>query len=246
MTQIHDLIRASNAAGEIRKTLLDMVAPGVSPMELEFRAIELCLEMEVIPILKGYKGYPCAICVSVNDVAIHGIPNIIPFRPGDVVSVDIAVRKEKMHADCAGTVIAGLGTSETNNLIDVTNGAFRAGFSILKPDVPINKISQAINSYVRFHEMQVFREFGGHGIGEKLHQPPFIPNYVSAKTELESLKENSVLTIEPIVAMGSSAWVVGEDGWSIRTEDRSFTAHHEDTILIKSDGVFNLTNGEIP
>lgn len=214
--------------------------------EIDAALEHLVLAEGGVPSNKGYRGngpypYPSATCISPNEVVVHGIPGDRKLVLGDVVTVDLGVTVDGMHADAARTWAVGdVMSREDLELIDVCRGALDRAMSVLRPGVRVGEISHAIQSHVEGNGLSVVREFTGHGIGRRYHDEPSIPNYLRASAGPE-IREGQVLAIEPIVVAGSPEIRVLEDGWTVITVDGSRSAQFEHTVLVTDDGNEVLT-----
>lgn len=215
------------------------IKPGMSTYDLDKMAEEFIKSQGGIPAQKGYpsgvKGvpdFPSTLCVSINDEVIHGIPSkkrII--NDGDIVSIDLVVLKNGFHGDSARTHLVGNVSNEARKLVEVTKQAFFEGIKFAKEGNRVGDISFAIHEYVKKFGYSVVREFQGHGIGREMHEEPGIPNYGKPGKGLR-LQAGMTIAVEPMVIQGKSDILELEDGWTIITEDRSLSAHYENTILI--------------
>jgi methionyl aminopeptidase len=215
--------------------LAEKAKEGVSTAQLEEWAEEVIRKNKAIPSFKGYRGYPAAICVSVNEEVVHGIPS--PKRilkEGDVVSIDVGAIYRGYHGDAAITIGIGRITEEAEKLIEVTKGALEAAISVAKAGNRLGDISWAIQSYAEKHGFNVVREYTGHGIGRYMHEEPQVPN-VGTPGKGVLLKPGMTLALEPMVVAGSWEVEVLPDGWTVVTKDKSLAAHFEHTIAI-TDG----------
>ena len=192
-----------------------------------------------IPAQKGYPSgvrgvpnFPGTLCVSVNDVVIHGIPSKdVIIKEGDVVSVDLVVLKNGYHGDAARTFVVGKTSKENQRLIDVTKQAFFEGIKYAKAGNRIGDVCHAIGEYVHSQGYSVVREFQGHGIGKEMHEEPGVPNIGKAGRG-PRLEPGMTICIEPMVIAGKQDIWELDDGWTIATQDGSLAAHYENTILI--------------
>lgn len=226
------------AAGRIlavcRRELAGMVRPGVTGLDLDRRAEEIITGLGGRPAFKGYRGYPAAICVSPNQVVIHGIPNAVPFREGDLVSLDLGVEKDGFYADGAITCPVGEAAPEYRRLLETTRRALELAIDRVAPGVEIDELGRAIEGEARSHGFDVVRSFCGHGIGRQLHQPPEIPNFASGNRF--RLYAGLALAIEPMVNYKSGSVVILDDGWTVMTADGGCSAHFEETVLVTETG----------
>ena len=220
-----------------------IIKPGMSTLELDNLAEKFIKEHGGIPAQKGYPSgvrgvpnFPGTLCISINDVVIHGIPSKdIIINDGDVVSVDLVVLKNGFNGDAARTFLVGKCSKEAQELAAVTKQAFFEGLKMAKPGNRVGDISHAIETYVRSFGFNLVREFQGHGIGKEMHEEPGVPN-IGKPGRGPRLEPGMTICIEPMVIAGrQDIWEL-DDGWTIATQDGSLAAHYENTILI--------TNGE--
>lgn len=224
------------------------IKPGMTTLELDQIAEKKMRSLGATPAQKGYsvgiKGippYPAAICVSVNDEVIHGIPSKHKvIQEGDVVSVDTVAYKNGYNGDAARTFIVGKGSKDAQRLVEVTKQAFYEGIKYAKVGNRVGDISHAIGEFVASKGYSVVREFQGHGIGKEMHEDPGIPNYGKAGRGIR-LEAGMTLAIEPMVIQGKPDILELDDGWTIITEDGSLAAHYENTVLITENGPEILT-----
>ena len=184
------------------------------------------------PRIKGVPPYPAATCISINDEVIHGVPSSKRYiKDGDIVSVDLVALKNGYNGDAARTYMVGNVSKEAKRLVEVTKQAFFEGIKYARKGNRIGDVSHAIGEYVKSQGYSVVREFEGHGIGKEMHEEPEIPNYGKAGRGIR-LEPGMTLAIEPMVIAGKpDIWEL-EDGWTIVTQDGSWAAHYENTILI--------------
>ena len=216
-----------------------IIKPGMSTLELDHLAEKFIKEHGGIPAQKGYPSgvrgvpaFPGTLCVSINDVVIHGIPSKdIIIHDGDVVSVDLVVFKNGYHGDAARTFLVGKCSKEAEELVAVTKQAFFEGLKMAKPGNRIGDISNAVETYVRSFGFNLVREFQGHGIGKAMHEEPGVPNIGKAGRG-PRLEPGMTICIEPMVIAGKQDIWELDDGWTIATQDGSLSAHYENTILI--------------
>lgn len=229
-------------AGKItRETLLEVekyVKPGVTTKELDKIAFNFIVKNNAKPSFLHYGGFPSTICASPNDVVVHGFPDDKPLQEGDIISIDVGACYKGYHGDSARTFAVGKISEEKQKLIDVTRQSFFEGIKGLKAGSTVGDIGAHVQNYVEKHGFSVVRDMVGHGVGKELHEDPSVPNYGYAGLGVK-LKANMVIAIEPMVNAGSYEVVIR--GWSCKTRDGSPSAHFENTILIKEDGVEILT-----
>lgn len=221
---------------EILLTLKEEVKPGKSTYEFEERALELCEKKGVKPAFKGYRGYPYALCISVNEEIVHGMPRKDKIlREGDIVSFDFGVIYEGYYGDAALSVGVGKISELAERLLKTTEEALNLAIEKARIGNKIGDISFAIQSRVEREGFNVIRDFVGHGIGRSLHEPPEVPNY-GRPGRGPKLEAGMVLAIEPMVSAGSWEVEILEDGWTAVTKDRSLACHFEHSIAITSSG----------
>lgn len=216
-----------------------IIRPGMSTLELDNLAEKFIRDHGGIPAQKGYPSgvrgvpdFPGTLCISINDVVIHGIPSKdIIIKDGDIVSVDLVVLKNGYNGDAARTFLIGNCSDEAKELVAVTKQAFFEGLKCAKPGNRVGDISHAVETYVRSKGFNLVREFQGHGIGKKMHEEPGVPNIGKAGRG-PRLEKGMTICIEPMVMAGKEDIWELEDGWTIATQDGSLSAHYENTILI--------------
>jgi methionyl aminopeptidase len=238
--EIQKIKRACVAVAETLRSLQEMVAPDLPVNELERKAEQMAQKKGGVPAFKGYHGYPSSLCVSVNDVIIHGIPSARRLRVGDLVGIDFGILLDGYYGDAAITVPVGQISQEARRLLKTTEEALRKGIAKAIPGNRFGDVSHAIQKHVEENHFSVIREFTGHGIGKQLHEEPSIPNYGKEGTGL-LIEEGMTFALEPMVAVGSFEVEVRADGWTATTKDGSLSAHFEHTIAIRKNGVEILT-----
>ena len=226
--------RAGEITAAARALAGEMVRPGVTTHEIDSAVEQFIRKQGAVPSFLHYNGYPASACVSVNDEVIHGIPGKRVLVEGDIVSIDVGAYIGGFHGDCAATFACGKISREAQNLIDVTRQSFFEGIRYAKEGHRLQDISAAIQQYVESRGCSVVREYVGHGVGAKMHEPPEIPNYGHPGRGPRLLR-GMTLAIEPMVNAGKAAIQVLPDGWTVKTLDGKWAAHYENTILI-TDG----------
>lgn len=247
-TQKADLIEAGKRLAAVLQVLKSKVAPGVTSEELDDLAEQLIRDGGDEPCFLGYtpegasRPYPASLCVSINDEIVHGIPNESPttLKEGDIVGLDLGLVHNGMIVDSAITVPVGKVDAQTEKLLYATQNALVAGIAAAKPGNRIGDIGAAIQAEIENAGFKVVRELGGHGVGERVHEEPFIPNY-GRTGEGEELVEGMVLALEPISSAGKAGVLLAPDGYTYRTKDGSKSAHFEHTILLEKDGARIIT-----
>lgn len=226
--------RAGKITAAARALAGEMVRPGVTTQEINAEVERFIRKQGAVPSFLHYNGYPASVCISVNDEIIHGIPGKRVLREGDVVSVDVGAYIGGFHGDCAATFPCGTISPEAQKLIDVTRQSFFEGIRFAREGHRLQDISAAVQQYVEENGFSVVREYVGHGVGAKMHEPPEIPNY-GRPGHGPRLLRGMTLAIEPMVNAGAAAITQLSDGWTVKTADGKWAAHYENTILI-TDG----------
>ena len=202
------------------------IQPGIITKELDIIAEDFLLKHNTIPVQKGYNGFPSTLCISVNEEVIHGIPGKRTLKDGDIVSLDCTISFGGMLTDSAKSYPVGIIDSSLSELLKHTKNALYEGIKISKHNMRINDVGKSIEKYLSPYEYGIVEDFCGHGIGKEIHEEPSIPNYYS-RLNGRRLKENMVITIEPMITIGSGVVNTLEDGWTVVTEDKSYAAHFE-------------------
>ena len=232
-----ELIR--DAALLVGKTLAEVgrhIRPGVTTAFLDKIGEQFIRDNGGIPLCKGFEGFPSALCISVNDVVVHGVPGDLFIKEGDNVSVDIVIRLNGYVGDSAYTFAVGEVKPEVARLMKVTREALYIGLDQCKAGNRVGDISQAIQMHCEKNGYSVVRELCGHGVGFEMHESPNVPNFGVRGTG-PLLKEGMVIAVEPMVCMGSkNIKIDSADGWTCRTRDGKPAAHFEHTVAITKDG----------
>lgn len=237
-----ELMRESGRLLSImHEELYKALKPGMSTKEVDRLGETIIRDFGCIPNFKNYNGYPAAICVSVNNEVVHGIPaKRRILKEGDIVSLDAGLVYKGYHSDAARTWGIGEISKSAQRLIDVTQQSFFEGMKFVKEGNHLHDISAAIQNYVENHGYSVVRDLVGHGIGTHLHEDPQIPNYKRRGRGLK-LMAGMTLAIEPMVNEGGYEVEWQSDGWTVVTADGSLSAHYENTVLVTADGYELLT-----
>ena len=239
--EIQLIKEASHIVALCLETLKTHIKPGITTMELNNICKNIILENGCIPACEGYEGFPCAVCASVNEVVIHGIPSDKKkLRNGDVVTIDLVASYKGYHGDSAYTYVVGEVSKDVEKLLEVTQGALYEGISKVKPGARLGDVESAIGEYIKPYGYGILEQYTGHGIGRSMHEEPAIFNFGTPGTG-PILKEGMVLCIEPMVAMGTCKVNVLQDGWSVQTKDKKKSAHFEHTVVVTKDGCEILT-----
>jgi methionyl aminopeptidase len=222
-------------AGRITTETLDAlqagVAEGVTTAELDGIALDVLSRNGARSAPKLVYGFPGTVLISINDEIVHGIPSRRRLERGDLVSLDVTIEKDGFVADAARSVIVGEGSAEARRLVAAAESSLRAALQVARAGNRVNEIGRAVQNEVRRHGFHVVRGLCGHGVGRTIHEDPQVPNTYD-RWQRDVLTEGLVLTIEPMIAAGTSYPVQSEDGWTIRTRDGSLSAHCEHTLVI--------------
>jgi methionyl aminopeptidase len=227
-------------ARQILEETRDRVRPGIATLDLEKYVEKRVAELGAQPAFKGYRGYPCCLCTSVNEEIIHGIPSHRRLREGDALSLDMGVVIDGYYGDSALTVAVGEISKPLHDLMRVTEEALELAIGRVKLGNRIGDISATVQEYAEKHRYGVVREFVGHGVGRNLHEDPQVPNY-GQPGRGPLLKEGMVFAIEPMLTAGSSETRVLDDHWTAVTADGSYSAHFEHMVAVTKNGPDVLT-----
>lgn len=228
-----ELMRESGRRlGCVHEELAKIIRPGISTLDIAKACEEIIRSYGGTPNFLHYQGFPAAVCVSVNDAVVHGIPRKDQIlKEGDIVSLDTGVAYQGYHSDAARTHAVGQVSAEAQKLMDVTRQSFFEGIKKAKAGGHLHDISNAIAAYVTSHGYGIVRDLVGHGIGKNLHEAPYVPNYAVRKRGIR-LRPGMTLAIEPMINMGTGDVNWSDDGWTVYSADHSLSAHYENTVLI--------------
>lgn len=238
--EIEKIAAAGSLVAETIAHVGSLIAPGTTTDELDAAADTFIRERGGLPTSEGYKGYPKAICISPNDVVVHGIPGPYEVAEGDLVTIDVGVTLEGYIADSAYTFGVGEIDPDAQRLLDVAQDALAAGIAEARAGNRVGDVSHAVQAVVEGAGFSVVRSLVGHGVGRHYHEDPHIPNF-GEPGRGPRLSEGMTIAIEPMITAGRSDVRVGEDGWTITTADGSLSAHFEHTVAITADGPRILT-----
>jgi len=235
--EIEMMRRAGKIAAAAREIAGRMVTVGATTGSIDKKVHDFLISQGAVPSFLGYRGYPASICISVNEQVIHGIPSARKLVKGDVVSIDIGATKDGYIGDCAATFIAGKGDEDAERLVDVTRKCFFEGLKFAYVGNRVSDISRAIQRCAEENGFSVVRDYVGHGVGTKMHEPPEVPNFVEIprRSADPRLIAGMTIAVEPMVNAGGSMVKVLGDGWTVVTADGENSAHYENTILITED-----------
>jgi methionyl aminopeptidase len=238
--QVDQMAAAGDILVRTMNVLKSKARPGITTLELDEAAEKFIRSQGAVPSFKGYRGFPGSICASPNSMVVHGIPGEYECKRGDVLSIDIGVTYEGWVADAAVTVPIGPISTEAKNLLEVTRNSLFVGIEQMVAGNHLGDVSHAIQSSVESNGLSVIRTLVGHGIGREMHEDPQVPNFGEAGRGPE-LEIGTVLAIEPMVNAGGPLVRMGDDGWSVFSEDDSLAAHFEFTVAVTPDGPRILT-----
>jgi methionyl aminopeptidase len=240
--EIEKMRRAGRVVREVLEMLRGLVKPGITTFDLEKAAATRLAELGVKAAFKGYGGYPCVLCASINSEVVHGIPS--PKRvlkEGDIVSLDFGAVVDGYYGDAAITVPVGAKIDPgPARLLAATEASLHAGIAVVRPGATLGDVGAAVQGVVEAEGFSVVRDFVGHGIGTHMHEDPQVPNF-GEKGRGMKLRAGMVIAIEPMVNAGRSDVVVLEDGWTAVAADGSMSAHFEHTVAVTATGSRVLT-----
>jgi methionyl aminopeptidase len=234
--EIELMDQANRIVHQVLEAVGQRIAPGVTPLELDRLADRVIRGAGGVPAFLNYRGYPANLCISINDVIVHGIPNEVPLVEGDIVGIDCGVLYKGYYGDAARTFAVGRIDEAARRLLQVTEEALNLAVQRVKPGARLSDIGHAVQEHAESHGYSVVREFSGHGIGTSLHEDPQVPNF-GHPGRGPKLRPGLVLAIEPMVNVGSSGVKVDADGWTARTQDGSLSAHFEYSVAVTPTGV---------
>ena len=236
-----DLMREPNAiVRDCLKFVGERIRAGMTTKEVDTMVYDFVKASGAEPSCLGYYGYPASACVSVNEEVVHGIPGVRVLRDGDIVSVDLCAYKNGFHGDGARTFCIGEVSEDKKKLVRVTEECFFKAIEGLKAGTPLYDIGYKVQQHAEGNGFSVIRSYTGHGIGREMHEDPSVPNFGRKGTGVR-LRSNTVLCIEPMIAMGGYRVRVLDDDWTAVTLDGKCAAHYENTVVIRPDGVEILT-----
>jgi methionyl aminopeptidase len=237
---INGIRKAGVLVLEILQLVKDAIRPGITTDDINTLVHEYTAQNNAISAPLNYRGFPKSVCVSVNEVVCHGIPDNRVLKDGDIVNVDVTPILNGYYADASQTFFVGSPSAEAQKIVRVARESLKIGVSMVRPGNTIGDIGWAIQKYAEGQGCSVVREFVGHGVGFNFHEPPEVPHYGS-KGKGISLVPGMVITIEPMINLGKKDILILEDGWTVVTADRSLSAQFEQTLAITKDGYESLT-----
>lgn len=238
--EIQLMHEAGKLLASCHKEIAKIIKAGITTLEIDAFVEEYLAKHGAAPEQKGYKGYPYATCASVNDEICHGFPTDKPLKEGDIVTIDMVVNLNGGLADSAWTHVVGNISETARQLLKVTEESLYIGIKQALPGNKTGDIGHAIQTYVEAEGFSVVRDFTGHGIGHSMHEDPHVPHY-GVKDRGIRLDEGMVITIEPMVNVGTWRCKIDPNGWTARTSDGKLSAQFEHTIAITKNGPLILT-----
>ncbi|HEV7709129.1 MAG TPA: type I methionyl aminopeptidase [Asanoa sp.] len=231
---------ASRLAAQATELAGEHCKPGVTTDEIDKVVHEFLVDHNAYPSTLGYKGFPKSCCTSLNEVICHGIPDSTVLEDGDIINVDVTAFIGGVHGDTDATFLVGDVAEENRLLVERTHEAMMRGIKAVAPGRQINVIGRVIESYARRFGYGVVRDFTGHGIGEAFHSGLYVPHYDSPRPT-DVMEPGMTFTIEPMITLGTYEYDMWDDGWTVVTKDRKWTAQFEHTIVVTEDGHEILT-----
>ena len=232
--------QAGHIVALVHKKMKEVIEPGISTKELDSIAYNIIKENRAIPTFLGYQGFPGTICASINEQVVHGIPSEnVTVKEGDIISIDVGATYAGLVGDSAWTYPVGKISIELQRLLTVTEEALFAGINQMRVGNVLDDVSSAIERVANREKYGIVRQYGGHGVGRKMHEDPFLFNYsVGDKT---ILKQGYVIAIEPMLNLGCDDVVVADDDWTVSTRDNKPSAHFEHTVMVTEDEPLIMT-----
>lgn len=240
-SEIAILQEGGKILSQILRAVAEEVRPGISGLELNQLAEKLIAEAKAKPSFKNYRGFPSALCVSVNQTVVHGIPNKQTLQEGDIVGLDLGLKYKGLYTDMALTVGVGKISKEAQQLLNVTKKSLEIAISQVGPGKGLEDIGRAIEKFIKPHGYGIVQDLAGHGVGRAVHEDPLIPNYNTGQ-KLAKMFPGLVLAIEPMIIMGGDHRIaVADNNWNVNSQDGSLSAHFEHTVVVTDDGCVILT-----
>jgi methionyl aminopeptidase len=233
--EIEKLRAANQIVAAALDRLEEIAKPGITTAELDRDAEKLIRDLGGRPSFKGYRGFPNALCVAVNDQVVHGIPGKTALKDGDIIGLDIGVEKDGYYGDAARTIPVGETSDEARKLIEVTLEALMKGIEQIRPGARVSDISHAVQTHAESHGYSVVTAYVGHGIGSSPHEEPQVPNF-GRRGRGPILREGMILAIEPMINIGGADVTLMKDGWTVRTADGHLSAHFEHSVAVVRGG----------
>mgnify|MGYP001231352822 CR=1 FL=1 len=244
LSDINKMKIVGRLVGQTLELVSEKIHPGMTTNEVDKIVNEFTIKNNAKPAPLGYKGFPKSICTSVNETLCHGVPSSYVLQEGDIVNVDVTTVKWGLHADASYTFLIGSGDKKTKNLLEVARKARDEGIKVIKHGIKTGDIGHAIESYVRSTGFQVCEEIGGHGIGRKFHDEPFVPS-VGPKNTGKKISKNQCITVEPVINISSTKFIrrsiPDSSIYYYENTDRSISAQFEHTVLVTENSYEIIT-----
>lgn len=238
--EIELMKEAGRIVALVHSQLKDFIKPGITTKQINDFCEKIIRDVDATPSFLNLYGFPGAVCTSINEVVVHGIPSQRVLKEGDIISVDVGACYKGYHGDSAWTYAVGQISEEAEHLMKVTEESLYAGLAQVKPGNRLSDISHAVQTYLEGHGCSTPRDYTGHGIGTQVHEDPAVPNY-GIPGKGPRLKKGMALAIEPMAHLGGCETYVLDDDWTVVTQDHTLAAHYEHTIVITDDGYEILT-----
>lgn len=238
--EIEKMRASGRLVGQVLQELREMVAPGITTLEVDAAGEKMIRDAGAYPTFKGYNGFPFSICASVNEQVVHGFPSTYELREGDIFSIDVGVTLDGFVGDTAATIPVGDVSDDRRKLIRVTEECLELAIEECRVGNHVGDIGAVVQRHAEAHGYSVVRDYVGHGIGRRMHEDPQIPNY-GKSGKGPKIKKGYVFAVEPMINIGSYHTKVLQDGWTVVTVDGRPSAHAEHTIAITEGGPEVLT-----
>jgi methionyl aminopeptidase len=239
--EIAKMASAAKILASVFRAIGDWVEPGAVTADIDAAIEKMIRDAGCIPAFKGYNGFPASACISVNEEVVHGIPSDRQLVAGDIVGIDVGLIQDGFHADCAKTFPVGEISPTAVKLLQVTRECLERAIAQVKAGNRISDIGIAVESHACTNGFAVVESLVGHGIGRNLHEDPQVPNYRCFTTPDPVMEVGLVIAIEPMINAGSKHVVTADDQWTVRTADKSLSAHFEHTVAVTANGPMVLT-----
>jgi len=242
-SEIKKMKLSGQLAANVLKMIKSFLKPGITTQEINDICHNYIInEQRAIPACLGYHGFPKSICTSVNNVVCHGIPNEKEIlKNGDIINIDVAVIKNGYYGDTSKMFLIGNVSNKLKNLCKIAKTSLKLALKVIKPGIRSSLIGKTIQDYVENNNCSVVRDYCGHGIGKSFHEAPQILHYFEKRDNGIILQKNMTFTVEPMINLGKNSVICGDDGWTVKTKDNSFSAQYEHTILVTQSGCEILT-----
>lgn len=239
--EIEGIRKAGRIAAQSIVEVEKVIAPGMTTDDIDTIVHDFLLDHGAYPSTLGYRGFPKSCCTSLNEVICHGIPDDTVLEEGDIVNLDVTAYLDGFHGDTNRIFGVGEVSEEARLLMERTEEALMRGIKAVKPGREVNVIGRAIEAYANRFGYGVVRDFTGHGVGKEFHSGLIIPHYDAAPQHNEIMEEGMVFTIEPMLTLGTIAWDLWGDGWTVVTKDKALSAQFEHTLVVTATGAEVLT-----